>query len=40
MIVLSEKMGYNKEQEIRLNKFRGCMVGSAAGDALGMPLEF
>src|SRR5690606_13335161 len=26
--------------EILLNRLRGCVVGAAIGDAMGMPLEF
>ena len=29
-----------KGHEMRLDRIRGCMIGGAAGDALGWPVEF
>jgi ADP-ribosylglycohydrolase len=30
----------SKQSEAYLDKVRGCLIGGAAGDALGYPVEF
>ena len=33
-------MRKQKNSEVHLDRIRGCLIGGAAGDALGYPVEF
>ncbi len=38
--IIDEVMERIKETEVHLDQIRGCLIGGAAGDALGYPVEF